>query len=136
MAERDKKGRWQPGSSPNPAGRKPGSGAIGRLRASIASHLPAIIERLVEQALEGDTAASRLLLERCVAPLKATELPEPVNLPDGSLSEQGRAVLAAVAAGELSTGQGAALLSGLGALARVVEIDELAARVAELEKST
>ena len=43
-------------------------------------------------------------------------------------------MLASVAAGELAPGQGAALLGAIGTLSRVSEIDELAARVAELEK--
>jgi len=86
------------------------------------------------QALEGDTAAARLLLERAVAPLKATEQPQALTLPDGSLTDQGRAVLASVAAGELAPGQGAALLGAIGTLARVSEVDELAARVAALEE--
>jgi hypothetical protein len=42
-------------------------------------------------------------------------------------------VLASVAAGQLAPGQGAALVAAIGTLARVTEIDELAARVAALE---
>ena len=42
--------------------------------------------------------------------------------------------MAAVSAGELAPSQGAALVGALGALARVVEVDELATRVAELER--
>ena len=45
-----------------------------------------------------------------------------------------RAVMAAVSAGDLAPSQGAALMGALGALARVAEVDELAARVAALEK--
>jgi hypothetical protein len=39
-----------------------------------------------------------------------------------------------VYAGELAASQGAALVGALGALARVAELDELTARVSELEK--
>lgn len=46
---------------------------------------------------------------------------------------QGRAVLSAVAAGELAPGQGAALLGAIGTLARVTEIDDLTARIEKLE---
>lgn len=128
--------RFQKGQSGNPAGRKPGSGEVAKLRASIAEHVPEILARLLEQALDGDIAAARLLLERTVAPLKAAELPEPLSLPDGSLTDQGRAVLAAVARGELAPGQAAQLLAGLGALARVREVDELSARLDALEGKT
>ena len=127
-------GRWKPGESGNPKGRAPGTGEVAKLRAAIAGRVPEILDKLMTQALEGDTSAARLLLERAVAPLKATEQPQAVNLAGASLTDQGRAVLASVAAGELAPGQGAALLAGIGTLARVAEIDELAARVAALEQ--
>ncbi len=134
--KKERPGQWKAGQSGNPAGRKPGSGAIGKLRESISEALPGILAKLVAQALEGDTTAARLLLERCIAPLKAAEQAEPVSLPGATLTEKGAAVLAAVAAGELSTGQAAALLAGLGALARVTELDELSARLDALENRT
>ena len=88
----------------------------------------------MQWAPAGVGGAARLLCERTVAPLKATDMGQPLNLPNGTLTEQGRAVMAAVAAGDLAPSQGAALVGALGALARVAEVDELAARVAALEK--
>lgn len=126
-------GRWKKGESGNPKGRPPGSGKVAELRAHIGQHVPTIIERLVAAALQGDVAAARLLLERTIAPLKAAEPAAPLVLPDGSLTEQGRAVLGAVAAGTLAPGQGAALLGAIGALARLIELDELERRIAALE---
>ena len=125
---------WKPGQSGNPKGRPAGSGEVAKLRAAIADRVPELLSKLMAQALEGDTAAARLLLERAIAPLKAAEQPQALTLPDGTLTDQGRAVLASVAAGELAPGQGAALLGAIGTLARVVEIDELAQRVAKLEE--
>ena len=127
-------GRWKPGESGNPKGRTRGSGEVSKIRAAIAAQVPALLAKLMTQALEGDTSAARLLLERSIAPLKAAEQPQALTLPDGSLTDQGRAVLASVAAGELAPGQGAALLGAIGTLARVAEVDELAARVAALEQ--
>lgn len=126
-------GRWKPGESGNPAGRKPGSGEVARLRASIAEHVPSMIQTLIERALSGDMGAARLMLERVIPPLKASEEAAALSLPDGTLTEQGRAVLSAVAAGDLAPGQGAALLTAIGTLARVVEVDELERRIALLE---
>ncbi|MCK6417296.1 MAG: hypothetical protein L6Q63_17510 [Giesbergeria sp.] len=77
--------------------------------------------------------AARLLLERALPPIKAVEATQALSLPDGTLTEQGRAVLASVAAGELAPGQGAALLGAIGTLARVAEIDELTQRITALE---
>lgn len=127
---------WKKGESGNPRGRRPGSGEVAKLRAAIAEHVPTIIERLVAAALEGDTGAARLLLERVCPPLKAAEESRPLALPDGTLTEKGAAVLSAVAAGELAPGQGGVLLGAIGTLARVAEVDELERRLTALEART
>ena len=124
---------WKPGQSGNPKGRPPGVGEVSKLRAALAVDVPDILQTVVTAAKNGDTQAARLILERVLPALKAVEPMRPLSLPDGSLTDQGRAVLASVAAGELAPGQGAALLGAIGTLARVSEIDELAARVAALE---
>lgn len=124
---------WKPGQSGNPKGRPPNEARISELRKAIAEHVPAIVDRLVEQARSGDAAAARLLLERVVPPLKPIELPASVMLPAGTLSDQGRALLAAAGAGHLAPGQVSQLLAALGALAKLIETDELMARIAALE---
>ena len=126
-------GRWKPGESGNPKGKPAGCGELQRLRAAIAEHVPEIINQLVAAARAGDIPAARLILERVLPPVKAIEQTQVISMPDGTLTEQGRAVLAAVATGKLAPGQGAALLGAIGTLARVSEVDELAARVAALE---
>lgn len=134
MTERRKPpGRWKPGESGNPKGRAPGTGEVAKLRAAIAGRVPEILDKLMQQALAGDTSAARLLLERAVAPLKAIEQAQALALPDGTLTAQGRAVLRSVADGELAPSQGAALLGAIGTLARVTELDELESRIAALE---
>lgn len=133
MTEPKKRGRWKAGESGNPRGRPPGAGEVAKLRASIAGYVPEIIGQLVEAAKGGDVQAARLLLERVLPPMKSTELAVPLALPDGSLTEQGRAVLAAVSVGDLAPGQGAQLLAAIGGLARVIEIDELTDRIEKLE---
>ena len=135
MSELKKRGRWKPGQSGNPNGRPRGTGEVAKLRASIAAHVPEIIEQLVEVAKTGDVQAARLLLERVLPPMKPTELAVPLALPDGSLTEQGRAVLAAVSIGDLAPEQAARLLASIGMLARVAEIDELTNRIEKLEEA-
>lgn len=127
-------GRWKPGESGNPRGRTPGTGPNAKLRTAIEKDLPEIIGSLVFAAKGGDVGAARLLLERVLPPVKAIEQSAPIKLPAGKLADQGRAVMVAAGAGALAPGQAAQLLTGLGALAKLVETDELAARVAELEK--
>ena len=68
-------------------------------------------------------------------PIKAIEQPVELVLPNGEgLTAQGMALVEAVAAGILAPSQGASLLSGLGALARIREIDELEQRITKLEE--
>lgn len=126
--------KWKPGQSGNPKGKPKGVGSVQKLREEIGEQIPAIINQLLAAAKNGDVQAARLLLERVLPPLKAVEQASPLTLPDGSLTEQGRAVLAAVGAGELAPGQGAQLIMAIGSLARVSEIDEIAARLAALEE--
>jgi hypothetical protein len=124
---------WKPGQSGNPKGRPAGTGDVGKLRAAIAKRVPDLLDAMMTKALDGDVGAARLLLERAVPPLKAIEPTQALTLPDGTLTDQGRAVLRSVADGELAPSQGAALLGAIGTLARVTEIDELESRIAALE---
>lgn len=125
---------WKAGQSGNPRGRKPGTGEVANLRAAISARVPELLETLMQKAIDGDVGAARLLLERAVPPLKSVDPAQPLALPGETLTERGQAVLSAVEAGVLSAGQGAALIGAIGSLARVTEVDELAARVAALEK--
>jgi hypothetical protein len=104
------------------------------LRAAIGERVPEILERLISKALDGDVNAARLLIERAIPPLKATEQAQAVAMPEGGdLSAKGRAVLDAVAAGAIPPTTGAALLTAIGTLARVLEVDELTRRLEALE---
>lgn len=134
MTESKKPGRWKPGQSGNPRGKPPGSGELQRLRASIANDVPDILAGLVASARAGDAQAAKLILERIFPAVKPVELAQELDLPEGgTLTAQGRAVLTAVAAGHLAPGQGSQLLSAIGALAKISEIDELTARIEKLE---
>ena len=126
---------WKPGQSGNPAGRRPGTGEVARLRAVIAQAVPEILDRLVQQAREGDMQAIKLLLERTLPPLKPMALPEPLPVPaTGSLAERAEAVLAALAAGQASPDAAEAAMAGLATLARLRVIDDLERRIAALEE--
>ena len=134
MATTKRPGRWKAGESGNPAGRKPGTGEVAKLRSSIAKQVPGILKKLTAAALAGDVGAARLLLERVVAPLKASEEATPLALTGSTLTEQGNSVIAAVASGDLAPGQGASLLASLGTLAKLEEADDLKRRIEALEQ--
>ncbi len=130
-------GKWRPGQSGNPKGRPRGQSEVARFRLAIEQHVSDIVDRLVILAKSGDVQAARLLLERVLPPLKATEPTVAVSLPlNGTLTDKGQAMLAAAAEGLISPGQAAALVSVVAGIAKVKEVDELAARVEALEKKS
>lgn len=120
-----KSSHWKPGQSGNPAGRKPGTGSIGRLREAIAAELPEIVAKLVIAAKAGDIQAARLLLERAVPCIKAVGLPVHLTLPPGDdLFLQGAAAIKAAFAGEIASDQASEMLASLTSLARIREIGD------------
>ena len=129
-----KRGGWQKGQSGNPKGKPPGSGELQKLRASIAEHVPTILEQLVAAAQGGDVQAARLILERVLPPVKAIEQAVELELPEGgTLTAKAAAVLSAAAAGVLAPTQAAQLITALGTVAKIAEIDELETRITKLE---
>ena len=134
MTKKRPPNQWQPGQTGNPKGRPPGQSEITRLRAWLAADVPDILAGLVLAAKGGDVQAARLILERILPPVKAIEQAVELQLPDGgTLTDKASAVLSAAAAGDLAPGQAAQLIAALGTLAKIHEVDELAARITKLE---
>lgn len=120
------------GVSGNPKGRKKGTTAAHLLRKSIADDMPEIILKLVEQAKNGDTAAAKILLDRCCPALKPQALA--INLPvNGSLAEQGGEIIRATLSGNIPPDIGAQLITALAAQSKIIEIEELTQRIIALE---
>jgi hypothetical protein len=96
--------------------------------------VPEILAGLVLAAKGGDVQAARLILERILPPVKAIEQAVALQLPEGgTLTAKASAVLSAAAVGDLAPGQAARLIAALGTLAKISEVDELAARIEKLE---
>lgn len=125
--------KFKKGQSGNPAGRPRGQTTGAKLRETLAADLPEILQGLVDQAKAGDVAAAKLVLDRCLPALRPVDMPEPLAIGGDSLADQGRAVFAAIGAGDVSISHGAQLVQALASMARVVEIDELQSRIAALE---
>lgn len=95
----------------------------------------ALTRKAVETALEGDTAALRLCLERIAPPRR--DAPVSFALPPmqtaNDAAKGAAAVLAAVAEGELTPTEGAHVMGLIETYRRTLETCDLEARVAALE---
>ena len=96
----------------------------------------AILRKLIEKALEGDTTALRLCLERILPPRRdrpvAFDLPKIETAADALKASA--SVLASCAAGGLSPGEAAEIMALLSIHVRTIETAELEARMTALEK--
>lgn len=128
---------FKPGQSGNPAGKAPGTRH--RITRAIEALLEGEHEKLtrkaIDMALEGDGPALRLCLER-LAPVRkgapiAIELPPVKSAADAV--DASATVLAAVAAGDITPGEAGAVMTLLTAHKSIIEVGDLAARVAALE---
>jgi hypothetical protein len=134
--------RFKPGQSGNPAGRPAGSGWVGKARKRLQEAWDGMKEdgsdgirhQLITKAKEGDMAAIRLVAERVCAPIKATEEGADFQMTGDTLTDKAASVLAAIGTGELAPSQASQLLQGLGALAKILETDELQRRIKALEE--
>ena len=125
--------KFQAGKSGNPSGKPVGSkDKRTALRELLNPHAPALVEKAVQKALEGDTSALKLCLDRCIAPLRSTSGSVSIDA-GGSLPEQGQKTLDAIYTGEIDALTGSALLGALADQAKLLEATEFEERLRKLE---
>ena len=126
---------WPKGESGNPAGRPKGiRDKRTALRGLLEPHAKDLVKKVVAMALAGETTALRICLDRLIPPIKARDDAVALGSLDGSLADQGRAVLSAAADGRITLDQAVSFMQVLTAQARVVEVVELEARIKRLEE--
>ena len=136
---RDHVGRWQPGASPNPAGKPKGTrnATTLALAALLDGQASALTQKAINLALAGDMAALRLCLDRILSPRKdspvAFDLPEMKTLND-AVPAMG-ALVKAVGQGDLTPAEAAELTKMVQAFAKIIETAELEERVRKLEEA-
>lgn len=129
--------RFQPGKSGNPAGRpRKSSDGPDKIRQALLGDAPEILEALVTQAKTGDTQAAKLILDRCLPPLRPRDSAVSLDLPVDDLAQAARAILSAVAAGTVTIGEANGLAGVLATTAKAVEVSELIARIEALEEAS
>lgn len=134
MSTPEKSSRWKPGQSGNPGGRPK---RIGQVRALLEPRREELVKKAIELALAGDVAALRLCMERLAPPLRPTS--ESVVIPGladaKTMTDKCEVIVKAVGTGAISPTVAAELLQAMSSLAKALEVDELARRVAALETS-
>jgi hypothetical protein len=124
---------WKPGQSGNPAGRRRGETARGAFRRQVEASIPAIVEKLVQQALEGDIAAAKLLLDRLLPPLRPIDEPVTLKLPTDPAG-CAEVILRALARGKLTPVQASVALQVTESARDLAEHDELYRRLGAVEE--
>ena len=128
---------FKKGKSGNPAGKKPGT----RHRATrlaetlLDSEAVELVKKCVEMAIDGDSTAMRICMDRLVPPRKSR--PINIDLPDVStgegVSEAQAVVVQAVGEGEVTPEEGQVLSSILEARRKSIETADIELRLGKLE---
>jgi hypothetical protein len=128
---------FAPGKSGNPNGRPKGARNETTLAAEalLEGEAEALTRKLIDKAKEGDISALRFCLERICPPrrdrLVTVEMPEIGSVQEAS--KAAAAVLAACAAGEISTSEAADLMGLVASYVRLLESCEIEARLRAVE---
>lgn len=125
---------FEPGNPGKPKGAR--SRVTIAVEALLHGQHEALTRAAIDKALEGDTVALRLCLDR-IAPARrdapiSFELPTVSSAADTVVASS--AVLAAVAAGDVTPDEGGRVMALLSAHKVIVEAGDLERRIAELEK--
>lgn len=121
--------KFEPGKSGNPKGRPKFTDKISRLRQQIAAEIPEILAALVDQAKAVDATSAKLLLDRCLPPMKPESRPLP---PAAPVDPAG--VVAALSDGSLTAEQAREIMALLADKARIGEALENSERLERIEE--
>jgi len=123
---------FEKGVSGNPNGRPKGvRDKRTAARELLEPHMPELVEKAVEMALKGDTAALRICIDRCIPALKTVEQTVDVELtPNGEPREMSGRILNRMYNGEIDPETAQKMIN---AIARKISIDELAELYERLE---
>jgi Family of unknown function (DUF5681) len=129
---------WPKGISGNPAGCRTGSRhrATVLLEQLMAGDAEAVVRAVVEKAKGGDMTAARIIIDRLIPPRKGrpVRLDLPAIRAAGDLLAAQSALIQALAEGEVTAEEAAAVSSVLEANRKMIETEELATRLQRLEE--
>lgn len=123
---------WVKGQTGNPSGRP--KTEMGLIREKLETVTPSVLAKVIAMALDGDLTAAKLVLDRTMPSLKPTDKPVSLDIsPTAGMATQAGRIFAAGTNGTLTTEQAAQLLASLANVAAIVEVNDLAKRIAALE---
>ena len=132
-AGRDPKGRFGPGNSGKPKGTR--HRTTQAVEVLLDGEAEALTRKAVELALEGDTTALRLCLERIAPPRR--EAPVNVEIPvietTGDLPKALAVLLQAAGRGDLTPGEAGRLAALVGEAGKAIELHDIEVRLQRLE---
>ena len=133
-AVRDPKGRFGPGNPGKPKGTR--HRTTQAVEALLDGEAAALTRKAVELALEGDTTALRLCLERIAPPRR--EAPVTVEIPEiqtaGDLPKAIAVLLQAAGRGDLTPGEAGRLAALVGEAGKALELHDIEVRLQRLEE--
>jgi len=123
---------FEKGQSGNPNGRPKGvRDKRTAARELLEPHIPDLVQKAVDMALQGDTVALRICIDRCIPALKTVEQTIDVELtPNGEPREMSGRILNRMYHGEIDPETAQKMIN---AIARKISIDELAELYERLE---
>ena len=129
---RDERGRWKPGTSPNPSGRSRSDLEVAAL---IARLTPRALEILGERMEDGDVSAAKAITNLGVAPPKSRHVRVeigPLHTASECLAALSR-VAEAVSSAEITPTDAEPLVKMITAAQKILEGSEVEARLAAIE---
>lgn len=126
--------RFKKGQSGNPKGKPKGArDKRTALRELLQPHAPQLVAKAVELALEGDTTALRICVDRVIPALPAESPPVRIKADSNDVTKSGAAVLQQAFDAEISPSVAQQLLRSLHTQSQIVNIDEVVKRIEALE---
>jgi len=123
---------FKKGQSGNPTGRPKKDGAS--LKPLLEKHGKAVLQQVINQALEGDIVACRLILDRLYPAIKSAAAVVKVNV-GNTLEQTGDNVIAATLGGSIPPDIGSQLITALANQSKLIELTELTERISALEQA-
>ena len=124
---------FQKGKTGNPAGRPPGTTPRAKFRKLVDGDMPGIVATLVANAKAGDVQAAKVLIDRLIPTLKPTADSMSLKV-SGTLTEQGAAIVAAMASGKVTPDQAKSAMDVILAQSHLIDQTEIITQLNEFSQ--